>query len=329
MTIGLYILDSHLASLFHHDALLRHDAIKLHSPADDEIFNCMTALQWKDQMLKRQQLTTLLRNCLQPDSLPPDELISLSSRLTAYFALQSISVQVSELQIRGQVEYESSRFLEICSALIDWYHIYYTSNSAFDQLGLIILWHTVFMNLFTNFDTLERALGRDGPNTSLEENISYAVTWANSISADRCILHAQIIQDLISHTLLKVDPGLHVPHCVFQAGIACYSAMNFRRRRYSQPQPSIARTLADFPEFDLRSDGTGACEEGPVLFQNAIGEQLMRTMGRPRIVWQVGGDIFRQCADSLDRMGHCGNSRRFAITLMALINPEIESWMLG
>jgi len=116
---------------------------------------------------------------------------------------------------------------------------------------------------------------------------------------------------------------------VFQAGIAAYSAMHFRR--VSMPLSPLPRAVSDFPEFNLHGSFSEEhlASKAAILFQNRIGEQLMRTIGSPREVYHVGADIFRQCLDILQRVGHCGNARLYAGTLLAIIKPEIERWMLG
>lgn len=66
-----------------------------------------------------------------------------------------------------------------------------------------------------------------------------------------------------------------------------------------------------------------------VLFNNEMGEQLLRTVSEPRQVYHVGADVFHQCVDGLQRMGHCGNASKYGATLTALIHSELEKWMAG
>jgi hypothetical protein len=342
--LGLYIIDAHLATVFHHDPLLRHDGIEIHAAADDEVFNSATALEWKDTMLQNRQSSTPLYRCLhtnQPGHAPlqprDEELTFKRSWFTGYFVLQSISARISELQIRDQLHYGSRNFQELSDALICWYctfetYRYSEDGDQNDILNLLILWHTTFMSLLTNFDKLERALGREGPNTpSVKDDISYALAWASSILADRCVLHAQIIQQSLIEMRLSTELAIHTAHCAFLAGIASYSAMNFRRLRMrarfgSTFRQSTLHAPSEFPEFNLRGKFTQEhlASVAPILFENAIGEQLLRTIDEPRMVYHVGADVFRQCVDVLQRMGHCGNARKYAVTLGALIHVELE-----
>lgn len=338
--LGLYILDSHLASVFHHETLLRHASSELAEAVSDGAFNASTAEEWNRMLKKSPQRLTRLKSMYtiiwgsSIESSTPEELDYHQSRFTAYFALQSISAQVSEFRSQYLLDYGSSEFEKLCNGLICWYKVYESpinANNSHDHLGLIILWHTIFMALFANFNKLERALGRDGSNVPIEDDLEYAVSWARSISADRCILHAQKVQALLIQMRLNTHPAIHIPHCAFLAGIACYSAINFQRHPFSIPGPNTPRAPSEFPEFDVEGRWTNdhVKTEAPVLFQNAAGEQLVRTIGMPREVWHVGADVFRQCVDVLERMGRWGNAKRYGVTLSALINPELEKWMLG
>ena len=221
--------------------------------ANDDTFNASTATQWK--LLQTQSDTSTshpiyYRNIYDHSTHQDERLKHRDSRLTAYFALQSVSAQISDLQGCGKLQYESTEFLEICSSLNSWYCLHELGNQLdSDPLGLSILWHATFMNLLADFDKLERALGRDGRINFIDSDVSYARQWSNSISADRCILHAQAIDQLVSKISLNTDPATHVAHCVFQAGIAAYSAMHFRR--ISMPLPPIPRAVSNFPEFNL------------------------------------------------------------------------------
>jgi hypothetical protein len=274
---------------------------------------------------------------------PSEESLDKNSQLMAYLALQSISARVSELQMRDQLHYGSNSFKELHDSLMSWYFKFKSTNDekggigAADPLSLAPLWHATYMNLLTNFDKLERALGREGSGAhSTGKNISYATTWAASTSADRCILHAQVIQQTLSDMRLNADPAIHIPHCAFIAGIACYSAMRFRRPAmrigFATPcPPVIPRSPSEFPEFNVRGRFTKdhLSSAAPVLFENTIGELFMRTIGEPREAHRVGADIYRQCIDVLLRMGHCGNARKYGATLVAIIDLEVEKWTLG
>jgi hypothetical protein len=307
------------------------------------VFNASTAIEWKSQMLQQDPPNLKLDYCLHtnlPQHPNPtvQELRCRTSSFTAYFVLQSIHAQISEGKMRNDLSYNSPNFNQLLSALLCWhstFHNYITQTK--DPLDLKILWHAGCMSLFTNFNKLERALGRNGSRTpSSKEDISYAISWATSISADRCVLHAHIIQQSLSEMRLNKDPAIHIPHCAFLAGIACYTTMRFRRDKFktlypSCYTPSTPHSPLEFPELII--DGQFSAEHlassAYILFKGPAGEQLQRTITEPRQVVQVGADIFRGCIDVLQRMGHCGNARAYGKTLWVAIESEIELWMVG
>lgn len=81
---------------------------------------------------------------------------------------------------------------------------------------------------------------------------------------------------------------------------------------------------SEFPEFNVegRMSMRHLAEETPVLFENGVGELLVRTVGKPREVCRVGADLVNGCVDLLGRMGHCGNARRYGATLLALVGDK-------
>ena len=312
--------------MFHHDPLLRHDSGDLEKIADDEIFAADSAVEWKARTLQSQTVAPTLQQT-QPHF---NASFSQISRFTAYAALQSISARVTELQLRNQLDYGSISFTELYKTLLAWYEAFQSNyDSGTDPLDLLILWHAIFLSLLTNFNKLERALGRCGNIISNEEDLQYAITWAKSISAERSILHAQAIQQSIGCSALNKDPAIHVPHCVFLAGLVSYSVMHFRR--FSFPIPPVSRSPSEFPEFNLHRSFTDEhlVSKAEVLFLNRYKEQFMRTIEMPKTVHRVGADLVRQCNDILERVGHCGNARAYGKTLTTLIGPEVDKWMHG
>jgi hypothetical protein len=98
-----------------------------------------------------------------------------------------------------------------------------SSSHTIDTFCLMALWHTAFMNLLVDFNILERAIGRDSrSNTLLDSDLAYTSQWANSSAARRCILHAYALRDSLSNIRIDTEPAIHVPHCLFLAGIASY-----------------------------------------------------------------------------------------------------------
>lgn len=333
--MSLYILDVQIAIMFHHDPLLRHDSTALYAAADDDVFNAPTAREWKAKILGKMPMTR-----------PLSSRMACSCQFTSYLDLQRISAKICQEQSRGRLEVASAKFRLLADDLITWRRKFDeeppTQNEATqsDTFSLIILWHAIFMGLLTDFNKLERALGREGQhNASIEPDLAYAVHWSTSTAAERCILHAHEIQQRLSQMPLNTEPAIHVMHCAFLAGIASYSCLRFRRPAMLSRYPShhramSPRSLSNLPEFNL--DGIAQLGDrlldlnaSPVLFENERGELFMRTIQRPHKVMLVGAEIFRQCHDVLDKIGHFDVARSYAKVLKALVGEEIEEWMHG
>lgn len=295
------------------------------------MFNAPNAAEWKARILQR----TLTRNT--------QLLIPLRSngQFNSYVILQNISAKISEEQSRGRLDLASDEYERLLNDLMNWQGMFegqlQGNTSEPDAFDLTTLWHASFMGLLADFNKLERALGRDGVhNVLLEPDMAYAVNWSKSVAADRCVLHAHAIQDKLSQMRLSTEPAMHVPHCAFLAGITSYSCMRFRRpamlARYSpQDQPSSLRSPSDFPEFNIHGEleRSQLFGNAPVLFENERGELLMHTFTPQRPIVMVGAEVFRQCCQVLQSIGHFEIARSYMKTLKELIYIEVQKWMHG
>lgn len=328
--LSLYILDTQIASICHHDPLLRHDKLTLHMASDEDVFNASNASQWMTRILSKSPI----RETQMP--IP----IDAKSQYSFYVTLQNIIAAICESQSRELLTANSQNLKRLSNDLISWYHRFEDQHpmaTDSDSFDLIVLWHTAFMNLLVDFNKLEQGLGRDGLHIpSLESDIAYAVNWSKSIAADRCILHAFAIQNALSHMRLRTEPATHVPHCAFLAGITAYSCLRFRRpamlARYPPHQDSSSSRLpSDFPEFNFHGEleQNSLFEGKSVLFENERGELFMRTFTREKPILMVGAEVFRQTCEVLQRIGHWETARSYAKTLETLVYFEIERWMHG
>lgn len=328
--LGLYIVDAQIAGIFHHDPLLRHDLIGSNLAADEVVFDAPNAAEWKVRIL--------LKTSTSDAQLPLP--LQNNSQLNSYVVLQNISASICEGQARGKLVVASEEYERLLNDLLNWHAIFEAqlrdNPSRTDAFDLMTLWHASFLNLLADFNKLERALGRDGlHNVFLESDIAYAVNWSKSPAADRCVLHALEIQETLSQMRLSTESAIHIPHCTFLAGITTYSCLRFRRpamlARYPPPLHPSSRSLTDFPEFNIHGEleRNQQFRNTPVLFENDRGELFMHTLNPQRPVLMVGVEVFRQCCEGLQRMGHFEIARSYAKTLKALIHVEIEKWMHG
>ena len=362
---GLYIHDAMLSRMFHHAPLLRHDAITVPQAADDDLFNAPTATAWKRLMLTQSFPKPALNECLHVNlyshhaSQPAlEELCLKQSRETGYVVLNGISALICEKQQMGQLTPNSTNFAMYFEALICWYFTFASSdgqtntNDTIQSDSLLhmirVLWHTVFMELVTDFDSLERAVGRDGPdNRTAEQDLAYAYQWANSKNAQRCILHARALLYSLGAMRLDAEPAIHIPHCLFLVGIASYSYTNFRRSKNTAFQSGSFQTesipgmgaASEFPEFSqfkipipkhLLDSSRNASKAQDSSHSGITAERdASNSEDRSRSDLDVGSGIIFTVIDLLQRIGHWGVARKYAATLSALAkNKGDEDWML-
>ena len=343
--------------MFHHEPLLRHDTIATFGAADDDLFNAPTAEAWAEILKSNARSDQPLQDVFHPNlaqhsySQPmPEELTYKGSRFTAYVILQGLAVSICEAQQAGRLTTAAPLFQSYTEALLCWYTTFMSKpvigkhGPIADTFCLMLLWHTAFMNLLASFDTLERAIGRDGPQSrpfspQAESDVLYATQWAKSISARRCLLHAHALQKVLGAMHLDAEPAIHVPHCLFLAGIASYCYTRFQRP--SCPLSTGSNTVFSsgdfqsvlFPEFTFRgakipthlfgtADAAGSGAEDAV-------EENEQPQQRARSVVPIGAGLLCTLTDMLQRIGHWGIARKFAGTLRSLVAvDDDEGWML-
>ena len=365
---GLYIHDAMLSRMLHHEPLLRHGAITVPPAADSELFGAPSASTWKQLMLRQSFPKPALHKCLHINlythsaSQPtPEELSCRNGRHTAYVVLNGISALVSEKQQTGQLVPASAEFEKYFDALMCWIHtfaepktishIYDVSAREVDHGMVMVLWHVVFMELVTNFDILERAVGRDGlASPSADIDLAYARQWANSMEGQRCIAHVDALLYLLGAMRLDAEPAIHIPHCLFLAGIATYCYTKFRQhqsdtqeisdhQRGSTLRPDLVSNLPEFsrPGVPIPKhifDFTQRFSEGSQPLRTEVISERGHSyteISEDRFPPDGGIGIGMMCAivDMLRRIGHWGIARKYAATLSTLAqNDGDEDWVL-
>lgn len=355
-----------LSRQFHHTPLLRHDSIIIPPAADDDLFNAPTADAWKQLVMDKSFINAPLRECLhvnlqdhRPSQPVIQELGLKQSTQTAYVVINGISALVSEKQQMGQLGAGSIDSSTCFDALTCWHFTFAcTTVSDFNDASqsdiflrmIKVLWHTVFMELVTNFDVLERAVGRDGPGSpTAQHDLEYAREWANSKDAERCILHTHMLLQLIGGMRLDTEPAIHIPHCLFLAGIAAYSYTKFHRSEHATHRDGDRQTIKgpiiephDFPEFSkcgipvpkhLFQPGHASSLANSSLHGYSIPESSQsasdstQSLSRPHL-GAVSGLMF-SINELLQRIGHWGVARKYASTLSTLARSDgDEDWAL-
>ncbi|CZR63283.1 uncharacterized protein PAC_13180 [Phialocephala subalpina] len=247
---GLYVHDSQLASMFHHDPLLRHNSIQIQAAASTELFNASSAASWAALVRSQNYAPQLLCQYQQmPKTSPPSpsQLSPQVSRFSTYVLLHGIAAGIQESRQAGFIDAQ-----DMCQhrdALIHWYHAYESGNCEKepDPFCLMILWHESFMSLLVDFDKLERAIGRDGPSGATQVSF-YTEQWASSIHAKRVAIHASLIHQRFGNMRVASEPAIHVPRSMFLAAIAWYCYIKFG----VEDSPAVAtEEVLDCPELKI------------------------------------------------------------------------------
>jgi hypothetical protein len=314
--LGLYIHDAQLAAMFHHDPILRHNAIRLNVAASNEVFEAPNAAQWAHMMrISKQSVMNQHLHINQIEHRPtqplPKELECGYSRFSCYVILHGIGAAVQETNQAGrmrQPDIEKYR-----DALICWYYAYEAGKPAneHDPFCLMILWHEIFMSLLVDFDELERAIGRDGSSDAAHAML-YAGPWATSIEAKRCVIHASLIHRQIGSMRVDSEPAIHVPRCMFLAAIAWYCYIQFGKEG-SPPVPT--EEIFDFPEVKILSINP---------FQHLF-EASGFKKAKPTV---VEASPLCGLTDMLHRLGHWDIARRFARILGLLIHGDTDGHLV-
>ncbi|KAJ5679879.1 hypothetical protein N7462_008123 [Penicillium macrosclerotiorum] len=318
IVLGLIIHDAELARLHHHETILRHSFDRLPSISSTELFTAPTAAHWKILMLESLSHAPLQTQnpeapgdfalCAMLESIsalasedshfPSDP---LSSSITTSPS-ESITATTSSATTTTTFSPSSLPSRQCHDLLISWYTQYHSPLSTKASWpGLLMLWHSIFITLHADINALECAAGRDG-YAAAQKHIPYARAWVRSPAAKRCLLHALLIQRTFESLSAGADPALHVPMCLYYAGLVWACIMCFGTG--ADELVLAPKEHVHFEELRLLGgDGIG-------LFLEQMGEV------QPRRV--VTGSLFR-IIDLLQRISHWKIAQSLATTLLALV----------
>ena len=229
-----------------------------------------------------------------------------SFSFSAYISLEGIGTSISKDRRDGRLD--DATFKSYHNSLISWYINYGepTVNEQPVQLCLIMLWHWVYMCLLVDFDQLECAIGRDGPEAA-ESGIEYISAWVSSPNSTRCALHAFLAQRQLQSLPFDSIPALHVPRILFSAGIVWYCYLQYLSAE-NVDTAHFANLGARFPEFGILS--------APAKKHLSEITQLSWQRGSMSDVKAV---TLCELGDLLQHIKHWGIARAFAKIVACLI----------
>ncbi|PWY90297.1 hypothetical protein BO94DRAFT_574081 [Aspergillus sclerotioniger CBS 115572] len=246
--IALNIHDAELASLMHHEPIRKHRFAQYPLLASEALFMAPTAARWAD-LYKQTSYTT-------PRISPDLHFYNAGhySRFAVYSVLESINAHVIEARLSNSLsQYRSD---ELSRLLVHWWRRYSPHSSQYeeeDPFSLPVLWHSIYMSLYTDMDLLERAIGRNGHAAALKSHDAVYV-WAGSLDASKCLVHALLIQRYLERMRISSEPAIHVPGALFSAALAwlCFTRIGLRQ--------SIDLKAFEAPEIQLLGSETALQE---------------------------------------------------------------------
>ncbi|KAL5322251.1 hypothetical protein ACEPPN_010223 [Leptodophora sp. 'Broadleaf-Isolate-01'] len=299
IVLALHIHDAELSFLYHRDSLLKHRRSEKETLATSRAFGATSAKDWAD---------VLTADYERPE-LGLESMTNSKDAFAAYIKLESIGVLISEDRRQGCLDVAA--FKKYDDSLLQWYKLSsgYLREDQKDEFCLLPLWHWTFMNLLVDFDQLEGAIGRDGPNEA-QKSLEYVSNWATTAAAPRCIMHAFLLQKRLGVLRFGETVAVHVPRILFAAAIASYSYINYGPGNDGDSQPSTSRFDMSHPEFQLLGSYIGQLS------------RLTRLSWSQGVTSSVTAATLCEVNGILQRMNEWGLAGKFGGIIARLIDGE-------
>ncbi|PYH98472.1 hypothetical protein BO71DRAFT_371179 [Aspergillus ellipticus CBS 707.79] len=295
--IALNIHDAELASLMHHEPTRKHRFAQYPQLGSEAMFMAPTAARWAD----------LYKQSSSYAGPGPNVDIHFykaghNSQFAVYSVLESIHAHVIEARLSESLDQQKSE--ELSGLLMHWWDKY---NSHFrheeeDPFGLPVLWHSIYMSLYTDMDLLERAIGRNGRAATIVSHDAVRV-WAGSLNASKCLVHALLIQRHLERMRISSEPAIHVPGALFSAALAwlCFTRIGLRQ--------SVNLQAFGAPEIQLIGSETAMQEAQGQAFGDSVFADV---------------NHLHRLIDLLHRFGRWGISKTFATVLCTAVEEIRE-----
>lgn len=296
ISLAMYIHDAELTNLFHHEPLFR-TCKRVPCAAADELFMASTPEKWLSRLQQRNVSRHMELSPADTENgtseLDPWDIHDVS-RFTMYAQLEYMTATIVEERLAGRLDDE--KYDTIAEDLVRLYTQYskHQTKPNVDSHELDILWHLCFVSLATDFDLLERIIGRDGPQTTEADQKDVRI-WAASLKAQRAVVHIRWMRQKLEALPIGAASAIHVPRAIFCAALCWFCA--FRYRNTDEGGLPLA---FEFPELTLLDQDRSA---------------MSFTM--PKDVETK--EMLCHLANLLRRLGHWEIARKFAAIIEALL----------
>jgi hypothetical protein len=301
LVLALLLQDAEIASLLHHDPLMRHSLDTIPRAASKEAFCAPDAKTWKTIVISEASSSSFQEGHTNEDTTGLSSFPLVSSDFELLVMLRCI----------GAIPLEQHTFLPTRNnavsqrrdALISWYKRY-RSSVAFQkqESSLMMLWHSMFMLLHMNLDILECFCGREGQDVA-ETHREAVKSWANSRDGTSCVIHAMHVIRHFERLPMGSEPPIHFTLCLYRCGIAWYCYITFVDKATLRAAEDLT-----IPELQAISSHGGIS-----LLQNAVFKDI-----------KAGASLLFRIIHLLQRAIHWQLSRNLASTLLSLVENETE-----
>lgn len=207
------------------------------------------------------------------------------SSFTAYTALQRISAAFPRGE--GPTTAEHSASIQTKNDLFTWCKTFKGLWVAprRDPLQIRTLLCSTYLALLVNADTLERALGREGPEEA-EKASTQARAWSESPRALRCLAYADALLREARNIRVCDEAAIHTSRAIFQAGVVfCASAMFDPPSTTFEASSDLDQMLDDiFVPVSERPHLTDFCRSETIRTKQVLFVDALRRVGR----WGLG-----------------------------------------
>ncbi|KIW20598.1 hypothetical protein PV08_01173 [Exophiala spinifera] len=353
IALVLFIHDAEVSALFHHEPLLRHNVRSLPTACSAELFSAPTAAIWatryraeqRDRLRQADQLSSgsFVTKTAESDAsaghlqTPVTVWPAQDHMLNVYTRISGISPSIIEARHMGCLTSPQAHKFE--SDLVSWY---ISVPTPFRELGttsmqpeapftMLPLWHYSFIQLTADLDVLELAIGREGPLIS-DSTRSYALSWVASPDSKRCLLHALLLQNLMTSVNMGSFFPLHTARILFSAAVCWYCYMLYLpyaaatdQREWTFSVRSDHQPLESCPEVRLLREGDNPTSPAFTLEMGSCNDaisDLDRILNANTSEMKAGTLCVLEGV--LRRLGTGGIARAFADIVQVFISGEVD-----
>jgi hypothetical protein len=337
----LYIQDAELAALYHQEPSFRHNTRRLPSVSSAELFTAPTAAAWaaryREMRNQQNEQASLLADYseLEADceSRVPTDRLHQPEMLNVYATLSGIGASICEFR---QLDLLSSDLSgKLGADLVRWYTTTGTLSPPSNEcripsdipVSLKMLWHYTFISLTVDLNTLEVAVGREGPTRIIQSVHEYVESWISAPDSKRSLFHALYLQNMIVSTNVGSSTAIHTARVLFSAALCWYCYILYHPFMSTTTEMAVNKNsdntleyLIQLPEMRLlRMEGGSS---GP---NSSLWHKTMTTFQRLLVATSAEIKESTLCVleAALRGLGVSGISKRFADIIYIFISGEM------